>query len=88
MVKLCDKLLADLSLRTGVMGKMTQPTFAATARQLGTTTRTLCRRIFWSRQGLNWNCSFLKSLTRVHMHISYVHIRLCQYIMPWRQKTK
>jgi hypothetical protein len=54
VVKLCDELLADLSLRTGVAGKIrasllqdiaTRPTFAATAKQLGTTTRTLRRQL-------------------------------------------
>jgi AraC-like DNA-binding protein len=53
-VKLCDELLADLSLRTGVAGKIrasllqdiaTRPTFAAAAKQLGTTTRTLRRQL-------------------------------------------
>jgi AraC-like DNA-binding protein len=61
VVKLCDDLLADLSLRTGVAGKIrasllqdiaTRPTFAATAKQLGTTTRTLRRQL--QQQGMSF----------------------------------
>jgi AraC-like DNA-binding protein len=61
VVKLCDELLADLSLRTGAAGKIrasllrgiAKPsTFAATARQLGTTTRTLRRQL--QQQGTSY----------------------------------
>ena len=54
VVSLCDELLADLSLRTGVAGKIRAsllqdiakpPTFAAIAEQLDTTTRTLRRQL-------------------------------------------
>lgn len=52
--KLCDELLADLALRTGVAGKVrmivlrdmaNRPTFAAIARLVGITTRTLRRQL-------------------------------------------
>jgi AraC-like DNA-binding protein len=61
VIKLCDELLADLSLRTGVAGKIRtsllqdiakRPTFAATARQLGATTRTLRRQL--QQQGTSY----------------------------------
>ena len=52
--KLCDELLSNLTLRTGVAGKIrmvllrdmaNRPTFAAIARLLGVTTRTLRRQL-------------------------------------------
>jgi AraC-like DNA-binding protein len=54
IVNLCDALLADLSLRTGIAGKVRASllqdiarrlTFAETAKLLGTTTRTLRRQL-------------------------------------------
>ena len=59
--KLCDELLSDLALRTGVAGKIrmillrdmaNRPTFAAIARQLGVTTRTLRRQLH--HQGISF----------------------------------
>jgi AraC-like DNA-binding protein len=61
VVKLCDELLTDLSLRTGVAGRIRasllqdiakRPTIAATARHLGTTTRTLRRQL--QQQGTSY----------------------------------
>ena len=54
VVSLCDELLADLALRTGAAGKIRasllediarRPTLAGTAKQLGTTARTLRRQL-------------------------------------------
>jgi AraC-like DNA-binding protein len=54
VVALCDELLADLSMRAGAAGKIrasvlrdiaSRPTLTATARQLGTTARTLRRQL-------------------------------------------
>ena len=54
MVALCDELLADLALRAGVAGKIRasllqdiakRPTLSETAKQLGTTARTLRRQL-------------------------------------------
>lgn len=59
--KLCDELLSDLALRTGVAGKIrmillrdmaNRPTFAAIAKLLGVTTRTLRRQL--QHQGLSF----------------------------------
>lgn len=59
--KLCDELLSDLALRTGVAGKIrmillrdmaNRPTFAAIARLLGVTTRTLRRQLH--HQGMSF----------------------------------
>ena len=58
--KLCDELLSDLALRTGVAGKIrmillrdmaNRPSFAAIARLLGVTTRTLRRQL---HQGMSF----------------------------------
>jgi AraC-like DNA-binding protein len=54
VVAMCEELLADLQLRTGVAGKVrasllqdmaNRPTFAAIAKRLGATTRTLRRQL-------------------------------------------
>ena len=54
VVSLCDELLADLTLRTGAAGKIRasllqdiarRPTLSATAKQVGTTARTLRRQL-------------------------------------------
>ena len=78
VVKLCDELLADLSLRTGVAGKIrasllqdiaAPPTFAATARQLGTTTRTLRRQL--QDQGT----SFRKLVDELRTQVAVKYLR-------------
>lgn len=59
--KLCDELLSDLALRAGVAGKIrmillrdmaNRPTFAAIAKLLGVTTRTLRRQLH--QQGMSY----------------------------------
>jgi AraC-like DNA-binding protein len=78
VVKLCDELLADLSLRTGVAGKIRASllqdiaaprTFAATARQLGTTTRTLRRQL--QQQGT----SFRKVVDELRTQVAVKYLR-------------
>jgi AraC-like DNA-binding protein len=78
VVKLCDELLADLSLRTGVAGKIranllqdiaAPPTFAATARQLGTTARTLRRQL--QQQGT----SFRKVVDELRTQLAVKYLR-------------
>ena len=78
VVKLCDELLADLSLRTGVAGKIRASllqdiaaprTFAATARQLGTTTRTLRRQL--QQQGT----SFRKLADELRIQVAVKYLR-------------
>jgi AraC-like DNA-binding protein len=78
VVKLCDELLADLSLRTGVAGKIRASllqdiaaprTFAATARQLDTTTRTLRRQL--QQQGT----SFRKVVDELRTQVAVKYLR-------------
>ena len=78
VVKLCDELLADLSLRTGVAGKIRASllqdiaaprTFAATARKLGTTTRTLRRQL--QQQGT----SFRKLVEELRTQVAVKYLR-------------
>jgi AraC-like DNA-binding protein len=78
VVKLCDELLADLSLRTGVAGKIRASllqdiaaprTFAATARKLGTTTRTLRRQL--RQQGT----SFRKLVDELRIQVAVKYLR-------------
>ena len=78
VINLCDELLADLSLRTGVAGKIrssllqdmaTRPTFAATAKQLNTTTRTLRRQL--QQQGT----SFRKLVDELRAQVAVKYLR-------------
>ena len=78
VINLCDELLADLSLRTGVAGKIrasllqdmaTRPTFAATAKQLDTTTRTLRRQL--QQQGT----SFRKLVDELRAQVAVKYLR-------------
>jgi AraC-like DNA-binding protein len=78
IVRLCDELLADMSLRTGIVGKVRArilqdvarpPTFAAIAEVLGTTTRTLRRQL--TRQGT----SFRKLVDELRAQVAVKYLR-------------
>ena len=76
-IALCDELLADLALRTGVAGKIrsvllhdvaNQPTLPAVARLLKTTPRTLRRQL----RSQNTSFRQLSNELRVHVALRYL----------------
>jgi AraC-like DNA-binding protein len=78
VVSVCDELLADLSLRTGAAGRIRacllqdiagRPTFAATAKLLGTPTRTLRRQL--EQQGT----SFRKLVDELRAQVAVKYLR-------------